>query len=156
VQGVRKKISRRQIIAGTGAGGIFALAGGWYEFLREPTPIDVVDRWWELYGQGDLESIRQLYHSDSPALSDSGWLADISEQEFGPDEGVSQEIEQREVTYRDTFDNYERATVRENYLWDDGESRSRIEDDVRLRTEEGAWKIMQVEVCVNRVRYDCQ
>lgn len=145
VQGVREKISRRQIIAGTGAGGILALAGGWYEFIREPTPIDVVDRWWELYEQGDLESIRQLYHSDSPAFSDGGWLADVSEQEFGPDEGVSWEIEQREVIYRDTFDNYERATVREIYIWDDDEGRSRIETDISLRTEVGAWKIVKRE-----------
>ena len=150
VQGVRKKISRRQIIAGTGAGGILALVGGWYEFIREPTPISIVDRWWELYEQGDLESIRQLYHSDSPELirgvSD---LGDVSEQEYGPDEGVSWEIEQREVIYRDTFDNYERATVREKYIWDDDGNRSRIEEDVSLRTEEGAWKIVKFETNSN-------
>ncbi len=149
VQGVRKKISRRQIIAGTGAGGILALAGGWYEFIREPTPISIVDRWWELYEQGDLESIRQLYFSDSPAFSDGSWIADQNEQEYGPDEGVSWEIEQREVIYRDTFDNYERATVREKYIWDDDGNRSRIEEDVSLRTEEGAWKIVKFETNSN-------
>jgi hypothetical protein len=103
-----------------------------------------------LYEQGDLESIRQLYHSDSPELirgvSD---LGDVSEQEYGPDEGVSWEIEQREVIYRDTFDNYERATVREKYIWDDDGNRSRIEEDVSLRTEEGAWKIVKFETNSN-------
>jgi hypothetical protein len=146
VQGVREKISRRQIIAGTGAGGILALAGGWYEFIREPTPIDTVDRWWKLYAQGDLEAIRQLYHQSSLEL-DKPYLDETSEQEFGPDEEISWEINETKIISRDSGDeteNYDEVIVQRNYIWDNGADRYENVQEMSLRAEKEEWKIWRI------------
>lgn len=145
-QGWQAKISRRQILASTGLGGILAVAGGWYEFLREPAPIDTVDRWWKLYAQGDLEAIRQLYHQSSLEL-DKPYLDETSEQEFGPDEEISWEINETKIISRDSGDeteNYDEVIVQRNYIWDNGADRYENVQEMSLRTEKEDWKIWRI------------
>lgn len=135
---LREKVSRRQLLVGSSAAGALALVGGWYRFIRKLTPVEVVEKWWEVWQQGDAEAARELFHLKGPLQSEAN---DASAEEFGPDEGVSWNIEERTVTDKTELQNNEEATVRETFIWNDDTGRYRITRDNILRTEDGQWKV---------------
>jgi hypothetical protein len=132
-------VSRRTLLAG-GAGVLAAAGvGGWYFFLREPSPVAVARRSWEAWTAGDFEAYEQVVHTDSP-LRDR-WPQDIGEN-FGPPEGAELTMESRELVEQGGTE----ATVREVYVWNppDG-SADRVTDVLGLRTEAGAWRLWDVQ-----------
>lgn len=132
-QSIEERFSRRQILVGGGVVGAIALVGAWYRIIREPTPIDVIKKWWRFYEAGNLDGAREVYHSESPTQAT---YEEINKKEFGPGEEVSWTIENRTLSIRG-----KRASVRERYIWEDRTGRYRITDEINLRTEDGEWKI---------------
>jgi hypothetical protein len=126
--------------------GVVALAGaggGWYFFLREAgDPLAVLERSWTAWENGNAEAYRQLYHSESPERETQYWNDDQYWADFGPSDGVDWTIEERELVNEAET----RATAREVYTWRQPDQPTlRITDLIELQTENGEWKIWQLE-----------
>lgn len=133
---------RRLLVAG---GGLVGLGGaGWYLFLRDDSPdspLEVVERSWSTWADGDVTAYQELFHPDSPERRQEYWSDPEYWAQLGPGEGVDWTIEEREVVDRTATG----ATVREVYLWDTPDETVRITETVELRTAGGDWKIWRFQ-----------
>jgi hypothetical protein len=126
-------IDRRALLkyGGGAAGGAGLLGGGWFvweEFIRGRTPVETARQCYVALDEGDDETIDQLVHSDSP-------------NGFGP--GIRALYEQNDITIEETeltAKSDGRAEVR-MVISGASSQRDQQEITVKLRTENGAWKL---------------
>lgn len=124
-------IQRRKFIMAIGAAGAVGLAGC---LSDDNDPEDVVEEFYAAMNDGDVETMNELIHKDSPGEG-------ASEEDFEESEEVGFTVEETEVLEEDD----DVAKVRAEITFEVevmGEVFEETgENTLELRTEDGAWKI---------------